>query len=76
MPILYFKHKKCHVNVETNRSLEAFRITVNSESGVESDDKKIVQDYDFNCCITQLKWQNAMQTIYSVSSTSDISLTT
>ena len=58
-----------------------FELRWTAESGVESDNKKIdwrrsVQDYDFNCCITQLKWQNTMQTIYSVSSTSEISLAT
>ena len=73
---------KCHVNVETNRPPElsfsnygeqprvVFKVMINK---LTREDQHWIMILS---CITQLKWQNTMQTINSVSSTSDISLAT
>ena len=63
------KMYKCYVNVETNRFRRAFRIrTVNSRVTINNIEEKIstgLYILFFNCCITQLKLQNA-KTVYSV----------
>ena len=78
--------EKCHLNVETLQVSGSFsncvqqprvvlKVTINKLTEEDQYRIMILTFHSFSCCITQFKWQNT-KTIYSVSGTSDMSLTT